>query len=554
VSRDKPRISARAALVVLILAALAAAGGITVFLLLRQPPMADASFETLLESVDASISQGYLGTAADALSSARGIPRGEADQLRLLKRAFEIGRSGGDYSLLASLGARARAINGRSSRIAAIAAYADLRTGRIAEANRIVGRGAPAGLDSLRGETLLREGAPWKGSDELTREILALEASADPSAYSRAALRADEKRLSLDASILAMRQGMLSEAAGLVRSELAESRFDEPAGLVLYDAGALSEAALRLRRRFSASPSPAPIGLVMADIAAESGDTAAAQAWLLRSLPLAPSVSWTPYADLALFALQRGDFTGAARRLEDGLAFFPQSRELKLMRARVAADSGDTSAAEAMLAALLRERPADSEAALLLLSLQAPAMSPEALRGRLWKLFDAAPTDPVVFGSLASSLVAARDWDGMKIAVEQLQAAGGAPDARSLMLQGFAAAMRDDDRGARDAFRRADLMAKDGTARFDTALLLLHGGNARAARDELETAAAEIQDTAAPADRARLLSRVETLRGAAMMLDGDPSGASLALARARQLDPANLRASLLQHKLEAGDQ
>ncbi len=540
-------------LIVVLLAVVAAAGGVALFLARRAPPMAEAAFDALLDSVDASISQGYLSTAADALRSARGAPRSESDRLRLLKRAFEIGRSSGDYSMLADLAAPAYG-GARSERIRAVAAYAYLRSGRIAEARRLFGAHAAGSLEPLRGEAMLRSGSSWAGSDDLTREILALQGSDDPAAFARAGLGADEKQLSLDAAILAMEKGDAAAGAQIARADLVESRFDEPAGLILYDDGALSEASARLGRAFSAHPQSGPIGLVLADISAASGSQGSAQAWLLRSLPLSPSISWTPYADLALFALDQGDLAGAARRVEDGLAFFPASRELKLMKARVLARSGDNPGAQSILAVLAAEHPPDTEASLLLLSLQGPSMSPEALRGRLWKLFQLAPTDPAVFYRLASTLIAARDWDGMRIAVEERQAAGGAPDARSLLLQGFASAMWGDDAAALSAFRRSDLLAKDGKAHFDAALVLLRRGGARDARDELDAAESEIQDRASPAERPFLQSRVESLRGAALMLDGDPAAAASALERARQLDPYNLRASLLLRKLEAGGQ
>ena len=87
-------------------------------------------------------------------------------------------------------------------------------------------------------------------------------------------------------------------------------------------------------------------------------------------------------------ALARGDTAGALRRLDDGLAFFPRSRELRVMKARVLIRAGDSAGASGVLGELVAERPSDVESALLLLSVQGPGLSPEASARRLWKLFD----------------------------------------------------------------------------------------------------------------------------------------------------------------------
>ena len=400
----------------------------------------------------------------------------------------------------------------------------------------------------------MRSGSPWAGSDALTRELIALESSRSPAAFVAAAGRTGEKRLALDGALLEMQQGATSAALQAARSTLDDERFDEPAGLMLYDAGDFAAAAARLERRDRQKPGITAMSLVLADVFASRGDDARSERLLAGVLPLAPTVSWTPYADLAFFAARRGDPTAAKRHLDNGLAFFPRSRELRLMKARVEILAGSPQAAEMVLGDILADRPDDTEAALLLLGLRSPTMSPEELRASLWRLFNAAPADPPVFAMLASSLVAAQDWEGMQIAMKQHQASGGQPDAQVLMFQGLAAAMQGDDAGATAAFRRSAVLAKNGLARFNIALLLVRRGAARAALAELDSAAAEVEETASPGQREQLLSRVETLRGAARLLDGDVTGAGSALARARALDPHNLRAGLLLRKLEAGGQ
>ncbi len=534
------------------LAALIVAAAAAVYLTLPRRQAADADMRSTLSGLDAAIAGGSLSTAHDTLASIPSLPSSEEGQLRLLKRAWQVGSGTGDFTLLAEMADRALAANGRSARIRAIAAYGNLRSGRLSSAEKILARKADAGSggDSLRGEAQLRRGGRWSGSDDLVREILALEGVADPGRFSVAALRAGDGRLSLDAAILAMEQGSIGTALRLVRAELDDARFDEAAGLISYDGGDFDTAESRMERLNVDRPGVPTVGLQIADILAADGKDADSERALLRTLPLAPAVSWTPYADLALFAIRRGDTAAAARWIDDGLAFFPRSRELRLMRARLDIRAGDPTAAESLLAGLLADRPADGEAALLLLALQGPRMSPEASRARLWKLFDTIPSDTALFDALASSLIAARDWDGMQIAVRQYQESQGQPDARLLLYQGFAAAMSGDDARAAAAFRQSSLMARDGTARFDLALLILRRGDARAALAELDGAAEEVdRHPSAP-----LMSRIETLRGAARLMDGDAPGAGTALGRALALDPHNLRAGLLLKKLEAGGQ
>jgi Flp pilus assembly protein TadD len=486
----------------------------------------------------------------------KNLPSTEDDLLRLLKRAFEVSSASGDYSAMSRLGGKAISAAGGSARIRAIAALSYLRSGRLADAEKVIGRGSlPVKTgDLLRGEAILKRGGRWEPSDSFFRELLSLEQKKDPEPFAAAALRTGDKRLSLDAALLAMESGSLGKAQSFAGSDLGDATFDEPAAAISYDGGNFKAAIERLKRLDAARPDRADVALMFADSYQALGRTADAERSLLRALPLAPSLTWTAYANLAFFAISRGDPALALERLKDGLAFFPSSRELLVAQGRLEARLGNTRAAVSVFSRLVADNPEDGEAALLLLDLQAPGLSPEEYRARLWKAFDRVPADGAIFTALSGALIVSHDWEGAAIAIQQHAGAGGAGGQQLLLAEGMVAVMRGNDAVASNAFRRAAAIGGDGIARYDLALVLLRRGNAKAATAELGIAAEEYERRGNPAERSAVLSRIQMLTGSARLLDGDESGAREALLRSLTLDPRNLRAVLLLRKLEAGKQ
>ncbi len=506
--------------------------------------------------IDAAIAGGYVATAGELLSAVPVLPSSENDLLRLLKRAYQVCTETGDYTLLADMAGRALALQGRSARIRAIAGYGAMRASRLADAERALSRGAlpPGTGDILRGEAALRRGRAWPGADALTRDLVALTGTEDAAAYARAALRAGDQRLTLDAALLDMKQGALMQARLLVLGSLGESRFDEASGFMLYDAGDFANALRRLSNLQASQPQSASFALCLADISMAGGNAADAESWLLKALPLGPSASWTAYADLALFDLQRGALPAAARRINDGLAFFPRSRELRFQQAQIAVAMGQKDQAESIVRALAAENPADADAGLLLLALRAPSLSPESYRGELWTLFNHAPASRAVFGALSAALFATHDWEGAELALHQFEAAQGEPAADTLLVAGMVSAQKGDPAAAIAALRKSMLLARDPRALYDLGLVYLSQGNARAARAELDAAAEEYPPPGEAPDARAAMARIETFRGTAHLLDGDLTAARTALEHARMLDPRNLRAALELRKLEAGRQ
>ncbi len=550
--KDPRRLIAAVAVVFAFLAAAAA-----LYLILNPaPPVPQSDFLSTLRSLDAALDAGALSTAQDLLDGIRSLPAGEDDLLRLLKRAFEAGSASGDYRAMSRLGLMALSAAGGSARIRAAAALACVRAGRLAEAEKVIARGSlPAETgDLIRGETVLKRGRKWKPAEPLYRDLLSLDESQSPEVYADAARRTGDARLSLDAALLAMKSGNLERAKDIAGTGLGEPAFDEPAALISYDGGDFRSAIERLKRLDRDRPDRADVALVLADSYQEVGRPADAGKLLLRALSLAPALTWTAYANLAFHAEGRGDMALARGRLKDGLAFFPQSRELRLQQAQLESRLGNVDDAISILSKLAAENPEDGEVALFLLDLQAPGLSPEGYRARLWKAFDRVPSDKAIFAALSSALIASHDWDGAGIAIQQHAAAGGAPGQQLMLAEGMVAAMRGDDDAASDAFRRAAAIAGDGIARYNLSLVLLRRGSGKAAIAELGIAADEYARRGNPAERFDVLSRIEMLTGSARLLDGDEDGAREAFLRSLDLNPRNLRAALLLRKLEAGRQ
>jgi predicted Zn-dependent protease len=531
---------------------LLAVGAVLYLIVSPAPPARHSDFPSTLRSLDAAISAGALSTARDLLDGITNLPSTEDELLRLLKRAFEVSAATSDYQAMSRLSLTALSAVGGSARIRAIAVLACLRSGRVAEAERVM-RSLPRGTgDLLRGEVILTRGGKWEPSDPFYRELFTLERTQSSGAFAAAARRAGDARLSLDAALLAMESGSAADALRIAGSELGDPAFDEPAAAIAYDGGDFETAIGRLKRLDAARPDRGDIALILADSYQALGRAADAEKSLLHGLALAPALTWTAYANCAYFSAARGDTEGARIRFRDGLAFFPLSRELRLGRARLEARLGDTDAAISVLSRLAAEQPEDGEVALFLLDLQAPGLSPEEYRARLWKAFNRVPSD-AIFAALSRALIAAHDWEGAATAIEQHTAAGGAGQ-QLLLAEGMVAAMQGRDAAASDAFRRADAIRGDGIARYNLALVLLRRGNGKAAIAELNLAAEEYARRGNPAERSEMLSRFQMLTGSAKLLDGDERGARDALLGSLALNPRNLRAALLLRKLEAGKQ
>lgn len=501
-----------------------------------------------LALVDAAIAGGYTSTARAELLAIRRVSRSEADALRILKRAFVLSREAGDFHVLAVMSDRALASRSNSSGVRLVAAYAYLRTGRLSDAESAARPGLPSGAgDLVRAEIALRRGGAWKGSDSLTRGLLGLETSRRAQDFIAAARLVDDKRLSLDAALLSLEDGELERARLIALSSLQESAFDEPAALIAYDSGDFDSAVERFTDLQARRTPRADIALLLADCYRALGRNADDETALQKAVALDPKVSWTPYANLALDAQEKGDVARARDLLAKGRNVFPGSRDLAMALARLELSQGNQAAAISLLDGLVAQRPDDTEAALLRLNLGSAGMSTQAYQAQLWKLFGRSPSDQRVFMTLISALIATHDWEAAAIAMHQHELAHGTEDADSLFFRSLVEAAQGNVDQAIRLLRQA--VSQDGKApyRYDLALLLLHAGSPEEALEQLDQV-----DTKGDA---RMAARFETLRGRCLLATGDDAGARSAFLRARTLDPELLVPGLELRKLEArGDQ
>jgi predicted negative regulator of RcsB-dependent stress response len=513
----------------------------------------ESAARAVLRQVDRDISQGYLGRAGEALSRLGRLPRDEELLLGLLKRAYLLGRSSGDSSLFASLSRRASAADHRSGRLRLAAAYGMLRSGEPKAALSLLRKGAapPEAAAGLAGEAALRTGSVFSAETGPAAGLAALQGSRDAARFEEVARQTGAASLLLDAALLRMSEGNPDVAVRLSSELPAGYPFDEPAGFISYDASDNASTRLRLSR-LASSPAPSPeVLLVFGDCLLLSGRPAEARRAYGEALSREPAASWVPYLNLARIAESGGDAAGADAYRARARELFPDQEEVFLDSARAAASSGSGEEAGRILSGLLARRPGSLPANLMALSLEAPRLSPEAYRGRVWKLFDASPSDPAAAGVLIEALTAVRDWKGVEEAADAFEAAGGERgDARIALYRSAAAALQGKLAEAEARLRRVSGPAR-AEARYDLALVLLAGGRAAEARAVLAEAAAALPAGGAGAPNS-VLSLVETRTAQADLLSGDASGAGRALARALNLDPDNRLARLLARKLEAG--
>jgi hypothetical protein len=536
---------------VCILAAAGAALGVASWVIAR-----GVSRETAraLAAVDADISGGFIDRASATLSRLHRLPRGEAELLSVLKRGYLIGKADGDFALLASLSRAAVAVNRRSPRLRAAAAYGFLRSGSPAEALAVLSRGAGPGdlAADLRGEASVRTGGKTLPGAGLSAQLADLEGSRDPAAFQALAARSGEAGLLLDAALLKMAAGEPLEGARLAAGLPGVPVFDEAAGLMAYDAGDYPQAVSRLARRVMTPGRTAELLVVFGDLQAMLGHSASSEEAYGEALGMDPGVSWTPYLDMARFASARGNEREASAYRLRARQLFPDREEVFLESARAAAAAGDGTAAEAVLAALLARRPGSLKAELMALAFRAPRLSPEAYRGRIWRIFDAHPGDEAAALALLEALASVRDWAGVAEAARGYETASGErTQPQVLLYRGLAAAMTGDLPLAEELLSRVAGPLR-GMAGYDTALVLLAQGKAAEARALLPSVSDTLAAGKSGTERGTLLALVQARAAQASVMAGDRDGGRRAAARALALDPANSVARLLARKLEAG--
>jgi tetratricopeptide (TPR) repeat protein len=595
-------------------AALALAGtlaGLVILPLIRSTRL-NRPLDEHLSEADEAVALGYLDRAADSIRLAAGAARGEYEHLRVLKRASRLARRTGSFGELAALAEKALAGSPGSARLRVLAAYGLLRSEHPQRAAALwAGRWKQSalkenpGAGTLLAEIALKSDASAQMEEGILPEgvlpvemdrLLRPQTAEQPETLAVLGRHFQDERLSLDAALLAMRQGERDLAAEIARAQLPPA--SEPAFLIAYDSGENEEALRRLEAVLDGEPPRPDQAAMMGDLMAWTGDTGAARQVYLRLIRESPSFSWKPYLNLAWISLRGRDEDAARYYRQQAVERFPEERRIHwamIEDLRHSADTGREAEEEyrRQIKAYLARFPDDLQGNLMALELQGERISSAVYQARLWRLFNRHPADERLCRRIVLHLLAGGDTEGAAAALKQHeQASGESGTLWQHQLRGMVAALQGRLAEAREEFTRylsrredwwmyynrglvvaSDIpvfgdtstsvspVASDIPVFGDTSTSPLAGtfgvSPVASALEDLRKAEAMLQSgmrqEVRPVEEPDALaarSKIRTRLAQLLLARGEVDSAIRELRYARELDPDNLKPVLLLKKLE----
>jgi hypothetical protein len=513
--------------------------------------------DELLAEADYEISLGYYDRALESLEKALARVRGEYNNLRILKRVYQISYDRNDFHILHDFARSAVDSIPGSKELEQIYLYAAIRS----EAGQsAVDRLKPSRANQTGDLAYLQAEAHFAGfldtlpdldPDPQLAKIVRLVGTEkrDPYQLQRLGTDLDDPRIHLDAALLWMAEGDPESAFTLVNRHIGESSFREPGVYIAYDAGH-EQTALSLLQELRLQGKIADrvdLQIMEADLRLVLGDVAEATRLYRQIITTHPGYSWTPYLNLASIAEQNTERQTAYFLRETAYGEFPAVGAVVMAHARSLTEIGDRQLAAATLQGYIEEHADDYQAQLHLLDVQNAASSPVLYQAALWKLYNRHPESRMLCEHLFLYLLQFNDLSGAESVLRHYELATGRNQEPWLLdYRAILSAVRRDDTEAARLLQ--DRLAREDSwqARFNLAVLL--GKNRKPDQAIEQLIAAE---NLLPEERNRYYrSRIRSRIGEQYMRLGDGAAARRECEYALDLDVSNFHAHRILRILE----
>ena len=541
-------------LLILIAAAIGAGGGIyLVYTTVSARSERKLQIEDLLAQADYEISLGYYEKALESLEQAQGGVRGEYNNLRIIKRVYQISHDLEDYSLLHNFARSASDRISGSGDLEQIYLYAAIRASAEGSQRAVEqlkrSRGVSAYLQAEAYFAGLLEEPPETDRDPELKQIMSLVAEKDPYQLQSLGTELDESAIHLDAALLWMAQGDLENAFAVINRHMGEPLFQEPGIYIAYDAGH-EQTALSLIQEARAQgrfTDRVDLQIMEADLRLVLGDRAEASRLYRQVIVDHPAYTWTPYLNLAMIEENESDRQSAYALRERAYGRFPGVGAVVMAYARTLTETGDRELAARTLQEYLEDHTDDYQAQLLLLDVQNTASSPVLYQAALWKLYNRHPDSRMLCEHLFLYLLEFNDLSGAESVLRHYQSATGRNREPWLLeYRAILSAVRQDHAGAVRLLEDRLVLEDSWEGRFNLAVLLGKAGRPEDAIEQLIEAEDLLPEQGSLAYRSRIRSGI----GEQYLKLGDEAAARRECEYAIDLDLSNFHAHRILRILE----
>ncbi|MAG13217.1 MAG: hypothetical protein CMN78_01335 [Spirochaetales bacterium] len=510
------------------------------------------SFASHIERIDGALALGSLDGAARELEIASRSVRSRSSWLSIIKRAYSIDAARENHELAYQYASKAIEKFPDAEEIAALYAFAAVRSGRLAKALLASQKRLGANWQSLSEEIIVRKLLIDRESSDMQDPeslLLLVIDRTDPTLLRQAADRFHDSRFLLDAALLFAMNGQIEMAAEML--DAVQKQFTEASLFLSYDSSRY-EAALRATHLLRA-PRADPSGLMplIADIYYRLDDFVLAENTLVELLSTGNAAA-RDHANLIWLYLAAERFDEAEAVLVDALPRFPDAKSLKVKEIEYLIMTRNESLAVEKLAevlAIYQESFIDDlELATYSFLLYPGTPTRLRLRSILWQSFLSRPTDTQRASKLAGYLLANDDFADLERLVQLWEKHNG-PTEWSLFIDGILAISTMNILAARTRFESAYGIERRWQSAYNIGILHFADGRFDSSIDFMRQAEALLPETAVSYQQRKALIRAKL--GEILYHAGRPGAATREAQYALELNPELDEAHLLLKMLES---